>query len=341
MMKKSEILGYIGNQAQIGGARHYELTDGRSRHLRAIDVDSGSGLRYTVLPDRGMDISLAGFRGINLVYLTYNGETHPAFYEPEGIGWLHTFTGGLLTTCGLTYLGSPVAEGGEELGLHGRYSTIPARQVADLSQWKGDEYMIKLRGIVEEGELFGHKLCLEREITTFAGTNTIHISDNVTNFGNKQAPYTILYHMNFGYPLLSEDAELIIDPEQTIPRDETAASGIEKFSKFIKPQKGFEEQVYFHLLRSDETGNAEVTLKNSKIGIALTIKFEKSGLPWFTQWKMMGQGDYVLGLEPGNVPVKNRKALKEEGLLPVLQPGESKENNIEVSVREIRLIQEL
>ena len=134
-MKKKEILQYIGNQAQIGGTRHYILTDGWGRNLRAIDVNTGSGLQYTIIPDRGMDISLASYKGINLVYLTSNSETHPAFYEPEGFGWLHTFTAGLLTTCGLTHVGGPVSDEEGQFGLHGRYSTIPARQVADLSQW--------------------------------------------------------------------------------------------------------------------------------------------------------------------------------------------------------------
>ena len=79
-MKKTNISQYIGNQAQVGGTRHYVLTDGWARNLRCIDVNSGSGLQYTILPDRGMDISLASFNGINLVYLTCNGETHPSFY---------------------------------------------------------------------------------------------------------------------------------------------------------------------------------------------------------------------------------------------------------------------
>ena len=228
-MKRIEIQQYIGNQTQIGGTRHYVLTDGWGKNLRAIDVNSGKGLHYTIMPDRGMDISLAGFKGTNLVYLTCNGETHPAFFEPENIGWLRTFSGGLLTTCGLTYLGGPVTDGNEHLGLHGRYSTIPAKQVADLSEWIGDEYYIKIKGIVEEGVIFGNKLRLEREITTIQGQNNISITDKITNFGSQTSPYTILYHMNLGYPLLSEDAELIIDPEQTIPRDSVAAEALKDF----------------------------------------------------------------------------------------------------------------
>ena len=170
-MKRSELQQYIGNQAQIGGSRHYVLDDGWGRNLRAIDVNSGSGLQYTILPDRGMDISLASFKGINLVYLTCNGETHPAFYEPENFGWLHTFTAGLLTTCGLTYLGAPVTDDNEQLGLHGRYSTIPAKQVSDLSRWVDDEYHIKISGTIEEASMFGNKLRMERQIHSILGQN--------------------------------------------------------------------------------------------------------------------------------------------------------------------------
>ena len=168
---------YIGNQSQIGCSRHYLLTDGWGKGLRAIDVNSGGGLQYTILPDRGMDISLASFKGTNLVYLTCNAETHPSFFEPEYLGWLRTFTGGLLTTCGLTYIGGPVNDGDEHLGLHGRYSTIPARQVADLSEWTGDDYCIKIKGTVEEGAIFGNKLRMEREIKTIRGHNNILITD--------------------------------------------------------------------------------------------------------------------------------------------------------------------
>jgi hypothetical protein len=93
--------------------------------------------------------------------------------------------------------------------------------------------------------------------------------------------------------------------------------------------------VYFHKLRSDENDRASVILLNRKQGIELTIVFTKTSLPWFTQWKMMGQGEYVLGLEPGNVPVRNRKVLREEGLLPIIQPGETFTSQVDVMVKGI------
>jgi galactose mutarotase-like enzyme len=334
-MKRTEIQQYIGNHSQLGGTRHYTLSDGWGRNMRCIDINSGSGLHYTVVPERGMDISLASFKGTNLVYITSNGETHPSFYEPENFGWLRTFTGGLLTTCGLTYFGAPVNDDGEQLGLHGRYSTIPARQVVDLSDWIANEYHIRVRGTVEEGHMFGHKLRMVREIGTVVGQNRIHIEDTITNFGNNPSPYTILYHMNLGYPLLSEDSELILEAEKTIPRDDAALAGINEFRKFVKPQAGFKEQVFDHFMKADSNGEAVVILKNHNIGIALSIKFRIAELPCLVQWKMMGIGEYILGLEPCNVPGKNRKTLKEEGLLPWLKPGESVTNMIEVELSEL------
>ncbi len=334
-MKKNELMQYIGNIAQIGGSRHYTLSDGRGRNMRAIDISSGSGLNYTVLPDRGMDISLASYRGQNLVYLSCNGETHPSFFEPQGFGWLNTFTGGLLTTCGLTYLGAPVKDGDEELGLHGRYSTIPAKQVSDLSEWVGDEYHIKLKGIIEEGHIFGQKLRVEREISSVQGKNSLSIRDTVTNFGYKSSPYTILYHMNLGYPLLSEHSELIIEPVSTTPATPYAAEGINDFRHFISPQVNCQEQVYFHKMYDGKRKEANVCLRNKKIGVSLEIRFNADRLPYLTEWKMMGMGEYVLGLEPCNVPAKDRVALKEENILPWLQAGETVINSIEVVLSDL------
>ncbi len=334
-MNLKDKLKYIGNSNQLWSVRHYELTDGWARKMRAFDVHAGNGLQYTVLPDRGMDISLASYKGTNLAYLTCNGETNPAYYEPEGIGWLHTFGGGLLTTCGLTHLGPPSVDDGETLGLHGRYSTIPARQVADCSSWIGDEFQIKLKGIVEEGYLFGNKLRLEREIVSTVGKNEIEITDTITNFGNKPSPYTILYHVNLGYPLLSDKAELEINPQETFARDETAVSGMDEFRNFTEPQEQYDEQVFFHKMKGNQEGLAQASLLNKELGIRLNVSFNVNQLPFLAEWKMMGHGEYVLGLEPANVFVKSRKQLREEGSLPFLKPQESVKNKVVISIEEV------
>jgi Domain of unknown function (DUF4432) len=334
-MDKSELLKYVGNLTQTGYCRHYTLSDGWARGMRAADINTGNGLLYTVLPDRGLDISLASFKGVNLVYQTCNGETHPSFYEPEGLGWLRTFGAGLLTTCGLTYLGPPCIDNGEQLGLHGRVSTIPSRQFADLSDWEGDEYRYKVKAIIEEGSLFDSKLRMEREITSIRGQNVIMLTDKITNFGASQSPYTILYHMNFGYPMLSENTELNIDSLKTIPRDSDAVPGINEFRSFIKPVRDYREQVFFHTMKGDQDGNSTVTVRNKKIGVAVHISFNVNQLPYVAQWKMMGWGEYVLGIEPSNVLCRSRKTLREENTLPILQPGDSTVNSLKIEVESI------
>lgn len=334
-MDRSETLKYIGNLSQLGGCRHYILTEGWARGLRATDFNTGSGLRYTVLPDRNMDISLADYKGVNLVYITGNGETHPSYYEPEGTGWLRTFTGGLLTTCGLTHLGAPCTDENEVLGLHGRISTTPAKQFADLSGWDGDNYVLRVRGIMEEGCLFGTKLRLEREISSVLGQNKIRLKDTVTNFGNKTTPFTLLYHMNFGYPLLSEDAELITDLSETVPRDPEAVKGLKEFRTFSKPLPAYNEQVFFHTPRGNDEGHTEVILRNKKIATAVTIRFNVNQLPHLTQWKMMAYGEYVLGIEPGNVHSKPRNLHRQENVLPFLQPGENAISELEIEVADL------
>jgi len=205
---REQISERIGHVAQLGGTRHYTLSDGCSKHLAAVDVDTGSGFHFTVLPDRGLDISAAGYKGLNLVYLTPNGEVHPAFYEPDDLGWLRTFFGGLLTTCGLTYLGPPGVDDGQKLGLHGRYATSPARQVCDRSGWDGDEYRVEISGVVEECALFGDKIRLTRTITTSLGGKSLKITDVAENFGYVTSPFVVLYHVNAGFPLLDAAARL-------------------------------------------------------------------------------------------------------------------------------------
>jgi len=333
-MNKSEQLRRVGNLAQLGGTRHYTLNSGTSKGVNAIDVNTGTGFMFTVVPDRGLDISLASYRGTNLVHLTPNGEANAAFYEPEGAGWLRTFFAGLLTTCGLTHLGAPVQDGPESLGLHGRHTVSPAHQVCDTSRWVGDEYVIEISGIVEDAYLFGPKIRLTRTITTAIGKRSLRICDVVENFGYKPCPFTILYHVNAGYPLLDDSSELILNAETSHGINEHSQKDLDTHRAFSAPIEGFEEQNYLHTLKADADGYSSVAFVNRRLGdgLGLTLRFRKDALPYLNEWKMMAEGDYVVGIEPANVPCENRVSLREKGLLPMLAPGETKTIELEIAI---------
>lgn len=333
---REELEKRVGSINQAGGTRHYHLSEGRSKGIAAIDFDTGSGFRFTVLPDRGLDISAATYKGINLVYHTPNGEVNPTFYEPQGTGWLRTFFGGLLTTCGLTYLGPPCRDGEEELGLHGRYTITPARQVCDRSAWNGDDYHLEVSGIVEECLLFGDKIRLTRTISTKIGVRSLSINDVVENFGYRESPFTILYHINAGFPLLDESSELVLSAIGNESYNEISKSGMSNMTTFSHPIAGFKEQNYLHRMAGDEEGYACAALINKSLcnGLGLYIKFHIENLPYLSEWKMMGEGDYVVGIEPCNVKVESRSVLRENKLLPFLKPGEVKEMKLEIGVLE-------
>src|SRR6478672_11022044 len=117
---REELEQRVGDMSQIAGVRLVELADGKERGVRAAEIKTGSGFNFTVLIDRGLDISTAEHQGKALAWRSMTEDGHPAYFEPEGLGWLRTFYGGLLVTCGMTWAGAPCEDEGKSLGLHGR-----------------------------------------------------------------------------------------------------------------------------------------------------------------------------------------------------------------------------
>ena len=150
MWTRRELMERVGDISQLGGIRTSTLNDGNENGVRTVEVRTGTGFRFVVLPDRGMDISEADYAGRSLCWRSGTGDVAPAFFEPTGRGWLRGFSGGLLTTCGLTYLGPAATDEGETLGQHGRISYIPARNVLADGEWRENEYAMWVQGKVSE-----------------------------------------------------------------------------------------------------------------------------------------------------------------------------------------------
>lgn len=336
-LTRGEIERRIGRLSQIGGTRHYELTEGAARGTRAVDVDTGAGFVFTVVPDRGMDMSRAAYRGMNLVYHGPGGEAHPAFYSPQGSEWLRLFFAGLLTTCGLRSFGPPCEDDGETLGLHGRANVTPAVGVADLSRWDGDEYVVELRGAVEEALVLGPRLRLERTIRARLGEPRLAITDVVSNGGSTATPLALLYHINPGFPLLGPASELRLASRGVTAYEEHARPHEAEALRFGEPIRGWQEQNFLHEVAPEADGWATVGFRNPQLGsggIELRIRYDAAVLPFFSEWKMLGEADYVVGLEPCTAPVVSRRELRARGALPFLQPGERRTFALEISVAE-------
>ncbi|NOU35987.1 MAG: aldose 1-epimerase family protein [Kiritimatiellaceae bacterium] len=332
---------YIGTMDQLARIRTSVLDDGRGRGIRMADVDNGSGLRFTVLLDRGMDIGDASFNGVPFAYQTPVGLVHPAYFEPDGLRWLRSFGGGLMTGCGLRNVGSPEAENEMRadgpLGLHGRLSNTPAEEVSVSKGWKNDRYELSVTGTVCEVSFFGENLKLRRTVSTAMGDNSISICDSVTNCGVRSSPLMILYHINAGFPLLDESSVVEGKVKSTVPRTENAAAGIGEWGVCQPPTEGYAEQCFFHDVETDADGFARMSLRNSKSGLAMEVAYRKAELPYFTQWKMMGRQEYVMGLEPSNCHPDGQTAEKDGGTLKTIQPDETVEFRVRISFAAQRL----
>lgn len=327
-MTEKELKPYVGTMDQLAKIRTSVLDDGRGRGIRVADVDNGSGLRFSVLLDRGMDIGDASFEGVPVAYQAPVGLVHPSYYNADGISWLRSFGGGLLVGCGLRNVGVP----SEGEGLHGRLSNTPAEDVCVSKVWKNGKYCLSVSGTLREACFFGENLELRRTISTAMGDNSITVTDEVTNRGVRPSPLMLLYHINIGFPLLSEDAVIEGCVSETTPRTEDAAKGLDEWNVCQLPTAGYAEQCFFHDVEADEDGMARMTLKNQKSGRAVEVAYRKAELPYFTQWKMMGEQEYVTGLEPANCHPDGQGSEKENGTLKILVPGETVQFQVSIAL---------
>ena len=84
-MNKNEIFRYTGDVSQVFYARPFTFDEGKARGMRGIEINNGSGLSFTVLPDRAMDIGLLSYKGVNFSYITKAGVTAPWYYDKRGL----------------------------------------------------------------------------------------------------------------------------------------------------------------------------------------------------------------------------------------------------------------
>jgi hypothetical protein len=329
-----ELLERIGGIEQLAGARRFVFAEGRAKGTEAIDVRTGSGLNFMVLPDRGMDIAWAEFKGINLSYISPTGIVSPDFYDGRGTEWLRGFYAGLMTTCGLTQAGPPSTEDDNPQGLHGRASYIPAEKVSVAEAYENGEYAIKIQGIIREVKALGENIILRRKITAWAGKNRIRIEDIIENAGFVRQPFMILYHCNLGFPLINEKTAIYIPNEGIVSRYEDKIADIPNYSVIPSPMEAYEERVFFFKVKPCPDGICRVLTANDRDNpeLGLQLSYNPETLDNLALWKLMAKGNYVIGLEPCNNFIRGQSAERAAGTLKYLDPGEKKNSFLEFEI---------
>jgi galactose mutarotase-like enzyme len=324
----------VGSLSQLGGITRFEFSEGKAKGASGLRVRTAAGLDFTVVPEKGLDITEAYFQGKSLCWQSPAGVVHPAFYDCRGIEWLKTFAGGLITTCGLTAAGAPSEDQGEALGLHGSIANTPAENVSHRAEWEGDELLLTVAGSVRESRVFGANLAMHRSIQTRLSGCAIQVNDTVCNEGYKNTPLLLVYHMNYGFPFVTEHSRIYGDSVTVEGRTEFAKNHLASWATFAPPTAGIDERVYYHSFRPDAQGNVTVVLVSNEAtrDLGIEITYAQATLPQFVEWKMPGVTHYVLGLEPANCRVDGRAAERAAGRLQLLAPGEERKFGVTVRV---------
>jgi hypothetical protein len=289
----------------------YTLKGGKQHGVDLVEVDNGH-MTVVVVPTRGMNVLEAFTDEATLGWDSpVRQVVHPAYVNEESrgrLGWLEGFNE-LVCRCGLSYNGAPGedvirtntgAEARVVLPLHGTISNTPALRVAVRVQL-GPPYRLSVIGDVDDTQMFGSAYRLQAAISTIPGSSEFTIKDVVENLSAGPAELELLYHCNYGPPLLGEGSRLVAPVKFVCPRDARAQEGIGAWDVFAGPAVGFAEQCYFCRLHADGAGRTTVALVSADEKLAATIRFPAEQLPAFTLWKnTAAEADgYVTGLEPG------------------------------------------
>jgi hypothetical protein len=335
-LTRREVAAQAGALSQFAGVRLMTLGDGLERGIRMLEFRSGTGLRFTVLVDRAMDIADCELGALSIGWHSPSGFRNPGLHEYEGeggLGWLRSFSG-LLLTCGLDHIlfmdEAPADQYGYphrksvKSSIHGRVSTIPARLGGYGERWEGDRCFLWCEGTVSQATVFGEDLHLTRRIEIEVGTNAIRIHDEVANRGFYRTPHMYMYHINVGHPVVDEGSRYLAPITDVVWADHAGANYQRQgvgYRRCPAPKQGFIEQVWQHELASDAQGLQPVAIVNDRLGIGFQVVTRKDQFPCLYEWQNFQAGLYTLGIEPSTNHVLGAAFARERNELIWLEPG--------------------
>jgi hypothetical protein len=299
--------GKISNFQQIGSLRRYTLEGGKEKGIDVIDCDNGK-LRFLLNVSKACDVMQLYHEGQNTSFISKNGFT---LREPP---FGNRFEGGMLYTCGLDNVGG-MRDGNP---VHGSLHNIPAEIVRAECNSEG----IVVEAIIRDTALFGKNLVLRRRIYSAIGSESLRLEDTLVNEGYRTENYCVLYHVNFGYPLLDEGAHIVADVAKCDPRTDWARENVATVCEITEPLPEQKETCYFLTFNKPQ-----ISLINDKLGKSVTLSYSGDTLPHFVEWKSMACGTYALGFEPTTTELDDRFAYK------TLDAGESVRFWIELDLK--------
>lgn len=304
LYKKSTLLRKVGSMEQLASVRPITYSDGRAEELRMILLKSGY-LEAGFMSSKCLDPAWIRWKGVNLSFLSKSGLIGRDACDVDNNHASRTLMIGGMMTCGLDHIHAGQSIDGREYPTHGSIRTTPAEKISMDAAFVGDDYKLSIAGEMREGALFGENLVLRRKISATYGESFFTLRDEVENQAFCDTPLSLLYHCNFGYPLLDTGsrlllpaAECLVHPDGVAP-DDTRSMG--------EPIDNAPEQVFLYRMAADANGNTFAALINDALSLGLCIRWNVNELPLLTHWISSASGDYAMAFEPTNTNLGGRR----------------------------------
>ncbi|KAA3667042.1 aldose 1-epimerase family protein [Pectobacterium carotovorum] len=322
----------IGSDALKIKNQHFSIEQkvlhgGRQEGSKVITITSQDGLKIALSPTRGMNLLHVTGKNIRLGWDSPVDEVvNPNTINLEsrnGLGWLEGFNE-MMVRCGFEWTGHPVVSDGMIYTLHGRAGNTPASKVVVEVSDKAP-HTITVRGLLKENSFKKSNLETWTELRYVPGSESFTVHDVLTNKADYPRDYQIIYHSNFGTPILEEGARFIAPVKDISPFNDHAKAGLATWQTYKGPTKDFDEMVFNITPYRDAQGKTLAALVNKAGDKGVSIAFDTHQLPLLTLWKNTDtekQG-YVTGIEPGTNYAYPVTIEREQGRVKKLQPGQS------------------
>lgn len=328
----SQDLGIKGKQFKI---ENTVLKGGKQDGTEVITLTSDD-LTIKVSPTRGLGILSVVGDGIRMGWDSpVNEVVNPKFINLEsrgGIGWLDGFNE-MMVRCGYEWTGHAVQADGMMYTLHGRAQNTPvSKLIVDIEDKA--PYAVTIKGLIKENTFKKSHLETWASLRYVPGTKQFTVHDVVTNKSDYTRDYQIIYHSNFGTPILEEGAKFVAPVKEISPFNDYAKDGLTTWQTYLGPTQGFDEMVFNVYPYADENGQTQVMVTNKAGDKGAGIAFNTKELPVLSLWKntdTLKQG-YVTGLEPGTSFAYPVTIEREQKRVRQLEPGKSAEFTLTYSL---------
>lgn len=267
----------VGDLRQLASVSRLTLADGPDVGQQLIAVSTGSGLDFQLKEAGSLDIRSLHLRGVPVGWRHPAGDTG----NPQ-----HALTG-FLVTCGLENVRAPRAG----LPQHGSLALSPVRLLATGEDWQAPRPELFVEGEITQALPDGSVCRILRRISAPIGGTCFRIGDRIENVSAVPAEVMLLYHINFGFP--------VVAPGCRVRLGQTLLMKVPDLDAHPAP-----DLPQCHKMPTDSEIVLERPAAGGWPGLRLALSLDSESLPFLQTWRDARAHRNILALEPCNCDLR-------------------------------------